>query len=248
MRLWNVVTLGWLLMLVASVLFSDEPPIAQTTVPRAQATLRIDGVLDEPDWKAAPALELRDIKGQEAPKTTAQLLWDDRHLYVAFDCADTDVWATRKQRDDFDVWREEDVEVFIDPEGDGRDYYQFQVNPLGTRADLRFSDAVEGTKNTERSAEWNCKDWQVAVKVRGTVNQRADTDEGWTVEMAIPLSQLPCPASYAPRSGGEWRVNLHRIDRPKGRETAPLLLAWSKCEYRFHEPARFGRIVFGDKR
>lgn len=98
MRSGNAVALGWLLMLVAPALFGDEPLTAQATAPRAQAAPRMDGVLDEPNWKSTPALELRDIKGQETPQTVAKLLGDDRHLYGAFDRPDTDPRATRMWR------------------------------------------------------------------------------------------------------------------------------------------------------
>ncbi|MFA0733685.1 MAG: hypothetical protein OGMRLDGQ_000185 [Candidatus Fervidibacter sp.] len=221
----------------------ERPPIARTVIYRAQTPIRVDGQLDEPEWRMATALELKDIKGRDAPKTIARLLWDDRYLYIAFECEDKDIWATKTQRDDF-LWEEEVVEVFIDPEGDGLNYYEFQVNPLGTQIDLLIPDAVEGVKHGKKNAEWNCKGWLSAVKVRGTVNKRDDSDEGWTVEMAIPLSEMLRPSSPVPRPGINWRLNLYRIDRPKGKEDDPLLLSWSKCIVWFHEPERFARVTF----
>ncbi len=221
----------------------ERPPIAHTVVYRTQNPLRIDGVLDEPEWQMAEPLELKDIKGRSAPKTFARLLWDDRYLYIAFECSDDDIWATKTQRDDF-LWEEEVVEAFIDPDGDGLNYYEFQVNPLGTEIDLLIPDAVEGVKHGKKNAEWNCQGWLSAVKVRGTVNKRDDKDEGWTVEMAIPLSVIAHPQSLAPRPGLSWRLNLYRIDRPKGKEDDPLLLSWSKCVVWFHEPDRFARVTF----
>lgn len=222
----------------------ERPPIAQTVVYRTQKPLRIDGVLDELEWQMAAPLELKDIKGRDAPKTVARLLWDDRYLYIAFECTDDDIWATKTRRDDF-LWEEEVVEAFIDPDGDGLNYYEFQVNPLGTQIDLLIPDAVEGVKHAKKNAEWNCQGWLSAVKVRGTVNKRDDTDEGWTVEMAIPLSELTRSSSPVPRPSVSWRLNLYRIDRPKGKEDDPLLLSWSKCVVWFHEPERFARVVFG---
>ncbi|MFA0750207.1 MAG: hypothetical protein SLRJCFUN_000610 [Candidatus Fervidibacter sp.] len=230
-------------LLLQAMQNSDKAP-AETEVPRTKQGIIIDGVLEEPAWRRAPSLPLQDIKGRKAPATTAKLLWDDKNLYIAFDCADTDIWATKKQRDDF-LWEEEVVEVFIDPDGDGRNYYEFQVNPLGTQIDLLIPDAIEGVKDAKRNAQWNCKGWRSAVKVRGTVNQHDDTDEGWTVEMAIPLTELVPPSSpFFPRLGVVWRLNLYRIDRPKGQEKDPLLSAWSPCQRWFHEPEHFGRVKF----
>ena len=242
---WSVLLTGLLLWgMWQGAMKGDDKPPAETKVPRIKKAPTIDGVLEEAVWRRAPSLTLRDIKGRNAPATTAKLLWDDKNLYIAFDCADTDIWATKTQRDDF-LWEEEVVEVFIDPDGDGRNYYEFQVNPLGTQIDLLIPDAVEGVKDAKRNAQWNCKGWRSAVKVRGTVNQRDDTDEGWTVEMAIPLTELVSPSSpFFPRRNVVWRLNLYRIDRPKGQEKDPLLLAWSPCQRWFHEPEHFGRVRF----
>lgn len=222
----------------------DCQSIAEAQVLRTKEAITVDGVLDEAAWRRAPSLPLRDIKGRQAPITMVKLLWDDKNLYIAFNCADTDIWATKRQRDDF-LWEEEVVEVFIDPDGDGRNYYEFQVNPLGTQIDLLIPDAVKGVRDTKRNARWNCKGWRSAVKVRGSVNRRDDTDESWTVEMAIPLSELVSPSSPSfPRHGVVWRLNLYRIDRPKSQENDPLLLAWSPCQRWFHEPEHFGQVRF----
>lgn len=218
-------------------------PVAQAIVYRTPSPLRIDGNLDEPEWRLSTPLPLADLQGRSAPTTIARLLWDDRFLYIAFECTDPDIWATKTQRDDF-LWEEEVVEVFIDPEGDGLNYYEFQVNPLGTEIDLLIPDAVEGVKHGKRNAEWNCQGWRSAVQVRGTVNQRDDKDSGWTAEMAIPWSGMPHPAQLRPNLNVAWRINLYRIERPSGKEGDPLLLSWSKCVRWFHEPERFGRIVF----
>ncbi len=244
--LWQTEVRGPLLLGLlrwAAQTTTERPPVEQTIVYRTANPIRIDGKLDEPEWCLATPLLLRDIKGRQAPATVARLLWDERYLYIAFECADPDIWATKTKRDDF-LWEEEVVEVFIDPDGDGRNYYEFQVNPLGTQIDLLIPDAVEGVKFAKRNAEWNCQGWLSTVQGHGTVNQRSDTDEGWTVEMAIPFSELPHPASLSPRPAVAWRLNLYRIDRPKGREGDPLLLSWSKCLTWFHEPDRFGRIFF----
>lgn len=236
--------------ILASDLFSfavrsveERPPIARSIICRTSVAIKIDGVLDELDWGTAPALELRDIKGRDAPKTVAKMLWDDQNLYIAFVCDDTDIWATKTKRDDF-LWEEEVVEIFIDPDGDGQDYFEFQVNPLNTQIDLLIPDPVVGVGDAKRNAQWDCKGWLSEVKVKGTINKRDDTDEGWTVEMAIPLSELTRNLALGTQHHTEWRLNLYRIDRPKGQEEDPLLLSWSKCVRWFHEPERFGRVEF----
>ncbi|MCS7223258.1 MAG: carbohydrate-binding family 9-like protein [Armatimonadetes bacterium] len=219
---------------------SEKPPLKKSLILRTTEPVAVDGVLNESIWKQTPALLLSDIRGRPYPRTIARLTWDSSYLYIAFECEDDDIWATKTQRDDF-LWEEEVVEAFIDPDGDGLNYFEFQINPLNTQIDLIIPDPVEGVKDAKKNALWNCEGFLSAVHVRGTVNKRDDKDDGWTVEMAIPFKSL---GIETPRTGNEWRLNLYRIDRPKGSENDPLLLAWSRCQRWFHEPERFARVLF----
>jgi hypothetical protein len=55
---------------------------------------------------------------------------------------------------------------------------------------------------------------KTAVHVRGTLNDPADIDSGWSVEIAMPWSVLgryahrPAP----PREGDQWRINFSRVE------------------------------------
>jgi hypothetical protein len=61
----------------------------------------------------------------------------------------------------------------------------------------------------------NLEGLRSAVHVRGTLNNPADTDGGWSVEIAFPWTAL---ARYAndiacpPRDGNQWRVNFSRVE------------------------------------
>ena len=81
--------------------------------------------------------------------------------------------------------------------------------------------------------------------MNGTLNQSADTDKGWTLEVAIPLESLR-DLSPKPKVGTEWRMNLMRWD---GTEPKRRLSIWSDSalEAAFpHNPARFGTLKFVD--
>jgi hypothetical protein len=49
----------------------------------------------------------------------------------------------------------------------------------------------------------------LGIFVNGTLDDRADTDRGWTCELAIPFARL---GRQTPRSGERWKANLYRID------------------------------------
>ena len=146
-------------------------------------------------------------------KTEAKVLWDDKNLYVAFDIEDKDIWTTLDKHDD-KLYSQEAVEVFIDADGDGKTYIELQTNPKGAIFDS-YLPTYRANKN-----EWT-SGMKVGVKVDGTVDKRGDVDKGWTVEMAIPLTDARGMEkemkNVPPVVGTEWRVNFFRLDMPQNK-------------------------------
>ncbi len=92
---------------------SRKPPVYE--VSRTATPVKVDGKLDDAVWtKAAPFPNLRlNLDGSpSSTKTEAKALYDDNFLYVSFRCADNNIWATLKKRDQH-LWNEEVVEVFV---------------------------------------------------------------------------------------------------------------------------------------
>ncbi len=206
--------------------------------------IKLDGKLDEKDWKDAPSTGefVRTMDGMAGEqKTTAKLLWDDKNLYVAFECEDKDVWSTLDKHDD-KLWTQEAVEMFIDAAGDGKNYVELQTNPKGAT----FDSFLPGYRKNQNDWTSNMK---VAVKVDGTVDNRADVDKGWVVEMQIPLEdakgKLKELKNVPPKVGTEWRVNFFRLDMPAGRPQVGT--GWSPpLVGDFHALDKFGVLIFGD--
>jgi hypothetical protein len=92
----------------------------------------------------------------------------------------------------------------------------------------------------------------VKVFVDGTLNKHDDQDRGWTVELALPHEDARGMASESegprlpPQPGDVWRINLFRMDQPKGQ--AQIAVGWSPPMVGdFHALDRFGELVFGDE-
>jgi hypothetical protein len=139
------------------------------------------------------------------------MLWDDEYLYIAAQLEEPHVWGTLKKHDEI-VFHDNDFEIFIDPDGDCRDYYEIEINPLGTIFDL----LLERTYADGGPAlhDWNLEGLKSAVHVDGTLNDPSDVDRGWSVEFALPWSSL---AEYAngpppPQEGAAWRMNFSRVE------------------------------------
>ena len=183
---------------------------------RAPSPIEVDGRLDDAAWAGAPWSDpFVDIEGSRKPapryETRMKMLWDDAYLYVAARMEEPHVWGVLAERDAV-VWHDNDFEIFIDPDGDRRAYYEVEVNALGTIFDLflvrTYDDggpAVHG---------WDFLGMRHAVHVDGTLNDPSDTDAGWSVEFALPWTTLaehahrPSP----PRPGDWWRLNFSRVE------------------------------------
>lgn len=207
--------------------------------------VQVDGVLDEPVWsKSTPTGPfVNTMDGSPVPfRTEAKAAWDDKFLYVAFQCEDDDVWSDFKNRDD-KLWTQEAVEVFIDADGDGKDYIELQVNAHGAIFD---SYLPEYRKNQN---DWNSK-LKAAVKVDGTLNKRDDKDKSYTVEIAIPWDDVKGRGTKAielpPRPGSLFKVNFFRMDLPKG--SPQRASAWSPPMVGdFHALNKFGELAFANE-
>lgn len=183
---------------------------------RAESPLAIDGELNDAAWRAAPWTNaFADIEGDHKPRprfrTRAKLLWDDVHFYIAAELQEPHVWGTLTKHDAV-IFHDNDFEVFIDPNGDNHEYYEFEMNALNTGWDLFLPRPYKDGGGANNG--WEIPGLQTAVHIDGTLNDPADTDRGWSVEIAIPwkvlaeFAQRPSP----PRDGDRWRVNFSRVE------------------------------------
>jgi len=183
---------------------------------RAAAPPAIDGRIEEAVWTAAPWTEpFTDIQGPLAPEprhlTRAKMLWDEHYLYIAAELEEPHVWGTLTERDAV-IYHDNDFEVFIDPDGDTHEYYELEVNALGTVWDLLLIKPYRDGGPAVNA--WDIAGLKSAVYIEGTLNDPADTDTGWSVEIALPWKVLAeCahrPAPPAP--GDQWRINFSRVE------------------------------------
>jgi hypothetical protein len=181
-----------------------------------ETPISVDGKLDDAAWANAPwTSDFVDIQDGAMPKprfhTRAKLLWDDDYLYIAAELEEPHVWATLTQHDSV-IFRDPDFEVFIDPDGDTHSYYEFEMNALNTGWDLMLDKPYmdQGKPNNA----WEIPGLKTAVHVNGTLNNPADTDQGWTVEIAFPWKVLAEHARHPgpPQEREQWRIDFSRVE------------------------------------
>ncbi len=177
--------------------------------------IKVDGKLDENDWALVPwTSSFVDIEGDLKPTpyfdTKVKMLWDENYFYIASKMEENHLWSTLTERDAV-IFYDNDFEVFIDPDGDSHNYYELEVNTLGTEWDLLL---LKPYRDMSRVAvdSWDIAGLKTAVHLDGTINNPHDEDKGWSIEIAIPWKVLEeCALSNHPKDGEQWRVNFSRV-------------------------------------
>lgn len=205
--------------------------------------LKIDGVLKESFWANASKDDkfwISNGSGLSKAKTTVMTAMDHKNLYFAFDVEDEDIYAELK-KDDEPIYDKDDVvEVFIDPRGEGKIYYEIQVSAGGVKFDSKFNGR---RKNRDDSYDSKIK---YAVKLNGKLNDSKEKDKGWTVEMAIPWSSIEDAPVNPPKDGDKWKAFIYRIDRHTGKKsTSEDFTAWTPpYAGDFHNLKFMGELIF----
>ncbi|MBK1876068.1 carbohydrate-binding family 9-like protein [Pelagicoccus mobilis] len=193
-----------------------EIPPKHYVVRIAGEALAIDGKADETAWGHAQwTTDFMDIEGADKQRprfrTRVKMLWDTEYLYVFAEMEEPHVWGDIVERDAV-IFYNNDFEVFIKPKPEDSLYCEFEVNALGTLWDLLLPRPY---RNGGPAVDaWDLNDTKIGIHIDGTLNDSSDEDEGWSVEMAIPLKPL-MKLSAKPKKideGDTWRINFSRVE------------------------------------
>lgn len=178
-----------------------------------------------------------------APRVSAlYTTWDDYYFYAAAQVSDRDVLSSnltpvsQPQQDD-------DVEVFFETDAaraDVRTPKTFQM-AVSAGGGAYFSVGA-GTKIPKAKAVFTYK---YAAGVDGTLNQKGDSDTGYTIELAIPWQQLGL--NGPPKSGTVWGFNVISRDRTGAGTPASRFFSLSPAVQSagdVQNPSKWTQIVF----
>jgi hypothetical protein len=238
---------GALALVVAGLLIA---PLAVAAAGPDYGVARTDGSVDtllgagEDGWTGATEIRW----GPSQYETTFRALWDDDGLYLRWDSTDPDPWHTMTKRDEH-IWEEEVVEIFLDLDGSGHDYYELEINPANVVCDLRM---VSPWPDQKGDIDWDLEGLETRVHAR---TDGAGAATGWTAMAFLPwkgLRSIPSAQGVAvpPKAGDAWRFNVFRIKRPGGAlEPAKdaVFAAWSPpAGPSFHDAGAFRPFRFED--
>ena len=180
------------------------PVAAQPTAPGPQlragvltGDVRVDGVLDEAAWAAAPAIDALTMSeptagGKPSATTTVRVLADAHALVIGIVCFDREpsrIVSFTKQRDAA-LDAEDNVTIVLDTFMDGRSGYVFQVNPSGARY-----DALINPGSSDANSNWDGI-WDAAT--------HRDA-HGWSVEIWLPVQTIGFKHGLT-----QWHFNVQR--------------------------------------
>jgi hypothetical protein len=247
------VLLGWASALSAQTFSTDFKQFSDP--PRHYICYQATGVT--PDWQnVAWTEDFLDIEGNTKPiplhRTRVKMQWDAQYLYILAELEEPNIWATLLQHDTI-IFHDNDFEVFIDPDADTHQYYEIEINALNTVMDLFMTKPYRNGGGA--MINWDAKGLRTAIHINGTLNNAADKDKSWTVEMAIPFKALVFyNRRSVPEDGSMWRINFSRVQwqtdvvngkyvkRPR---TPEYNWVWSpQGIINMHAPERWGYLQF----
>lgn len=161
--------------------------------------IKLDGSLDEVAWEDAETIgnftqRAPKIGSPASENTVVKFLYDNDALYIGafmYDSSPDSIAAPlfRRDEDGFSDW----LFAGIDSYNDERTAFVFAVNPRGVQKDLLFYN------DNQQDTSWDAV-WESSASIH---------ENGWSVEMRIPLSQIRYNQSENVDTM-EWGINFSR--------------------------------------
>jgi hypothetical protein len=202
-----------------TLIFSGRQRHLEVAIPRLEATVEIDGVLDEPAWSRAAVLtdfsSYFPTDDRPAPDSTVVRVWySPTAIYfgVRAYAAPGTVRATLATRDN--LLRDDVVAFFISTFNDNRQAYEFAVNPLGVQLDGVLREGATGSNGIIGSTAGIAGGRQDADPSPDFVYRSKGRviEEGFEVEVEIPFKSIRFPAQRVQ----DWGLHVERTHRANG--------------------------------
>ncbi len=188
-------------------------------IPRIEASVTVDGVLDEPVWLSAARLvgfsQYRPVDGRPATDSTQVLVWyapDAVYFGIrAYEAHGNVVRATLADRDNIDA--DDRIQILLDTYDDHRRALLFAVNPLGVQEDGVWSDGFEASAGGPQAG--GRFDAVIDLNPDYVYESRGRlTDFGYEVEVRIPFKSL----RYQSSDPQNWGLQVVRETQHTGSE------------------------------
>ena len=207
--------------------FIERPGMPRAVCMRTETPPKIDGLENDDCWQNASPLPIRTIFAPKPmPTTTARICWDGDALYVMIEAEESTpdrIRALATGEDTEQVYNDDHVELFFDPDGDGQRYAHLNANTRGV---------LHGDVKGVRTA---CK---------------VGTDR-WVMELSIPwkTARATVPTNLTRWAGNFNRDRFATLSSDRHElKAAHTLSSWSPAirpvAPGYGNPGKWGTILF----
>lgn len=196
----------------------------------------------EEKFRSAAWHRLKKVGGRKDYRTEFKAVYSDTGLYFLFRCEDKKI-SCSFQKDGEDLYTEDVLELFLQPDDRHPLYLEYELSPLGRELVLMVSH------NGEAFYGWLPFHYKGERKVEhitwgtdGEIAPGALCDE-WRAMLYLPFALFEGTVERYPEKGTVWRGNLFRIDYDDG-EASRYAYA-PACGTAFHDFEKFEEIIFG---
>ena len=190
----------------------------------------VPGVLlspgESPRWETIAPLHLQRSDAQGAPDlTTVRTALRKDRLFIRFFCREPEMENVSASPEDApaDVWNRNNVELFLDPAGNRKEYFQIIVSSAGVLL-------------TQKGVPVGSVKRLAPVKIEGLEFHVEKGKDFWTCDLSIPVVSLP---------GFQKRL-VCNFNRSQIGKNGRKLYSWSPFTGRNnHAVLKFGTIEFG---
>ena len=192
----------------------------------------LDGIPGDKAWGGS--MLLKDFKlpwSDEIPQVTIfQALYDSNTLYCYYKAMDKNLVIKDSLNNEIDIASEDRVELFLSKDNTLKEYFCFEIDPLGRVLDYKAS------YYRKFEDQWDVEGIQVADKI---------DSESYQIEVAIPLKTI---AEMGLDISKEFFVGLFRADfenlAPGIKENWISWVDLGTTTPDFHLPEAFGKFHF----
>lgn len=199
------------------------------TIPQTIGKIKVDGILNESFWeRSAKTSNLLIMRSEQTAKQKSVFLFSftESGLCVAVICEDNKIIGKKRKRDNR-TWRDDCVEIFIDPKRKKENRFQFIFSAWGN-----IFDAKNGNKKWNASKDLLFKSKRYKTK-------------GYVIETFIPFESLDY--HKIPKQGNIWDLKLAREDYNKLGRKSKELSSWKYVGNSFSDIGSFGKLIFIDE-
>lgn len=225
-----------------------EQPIFKAS--KTDEKITIDGKPYEQVWQKTEARTLdyfyRVEKPNDRQQTTFRMLWDKQNLYLFFQMEDKYL-TVRETKRDGEPYLDDCAEIFFITAPDSLDtHFGYELNLNKASNDFIYFNSYYNGKDVVYR-DFN-PSFKVETTYEGTVNDNSDIDRGWTMEMAIPISNFGELGKVQPiQKGTHWAILAVRQDRNDltgDRRSTSTLFPIYDISKNVHQANRFGLVEF----